>query len=671
MKKRLELMRSRTLSEGRKDGLPEAHSQEQPLSTQGNPMRGRNNVSGGNSALPSIQLSTKGKMSGPRNSSGLTIIRKIGHNIDYTSLRETTYGQILVGDTSELDKVRTSFKWRVFWREFLLHFFNPISAPIAMFLFPAALLKMKRLIPSFPCGSFLNVIETSGPYFIWVCYIFAIFRGYSESLWRSNLLLALAAVQYNARILLISLKYAMSKKLILNTILNEPSSAKAATYFQHLNIVTWLRPTSEFLDFHVASIAIEKGIDTSDSGNVVSRFATKEEALAMKQDILHCITGGGSVVKVDGIFEIRYLKDENCHELKVNSTKLITLIVLSESSHKKSLISYFTFLLGQVMWISALVLLYFGSTKCSEWVVNEVNGTNTTVGGITRVTCMATMAETPENLADLVLDSIFVAICSIFGFFYSNVVFIIFDTIVQDSSRRYRMLRRFDSLFAERVEVLTTGDKGSLPNIRSMKPIIVLDKAEKIRAFETMRALLKSLGKPQRFRGNVLIAYSMVINIILFMFAIIAFAIKTLPNEGFMRTINTISFFQTFAAIFGDRIILSLVAMMTILIGKTLVALIANGARTNEQVTFARKMLLDQRGMLLTHPNAYAPKEQVATAAELLISACDKLRLESELRPVTVIGLRADFGLIRIFGSAFSVAASVIAGVLSQVLAEK
>ena len=53
-------------------------------------------------------------------------------------------------------------------------------------------------------------------------------------------------------------------------------------------------------------------------------------------------------------------------------------------------------------------------------------------------------------------------------------------------------------------------------------------------------------------------------------------------------------------------------------------------------------------------------QNSVATAAELLISACDKLRLESELRPVTVIGLRADFGLIRIFGSAFSVAASVI-----------
>ena len=80
-------------------------------------------------------------------------------------------------------------------------------------------------------------------------------------------------------------------------------------------------------------------------------------------------------------------------------------------------------------------------------------------------------------------------------------------------------------------------------------------------------------------------------------------------------------------------------------------------------------MLLDQRDVLLTtKPKAFSPKEQVATAAELLISACDKLRLESELRPVTVLGLRADFGLIRIFGSAFSVAASVITGVLAQVL---
>ena len=124
-----------------------------------------------------------------------------------------------------------------------------------------------------------------------------------------------------------------------------------------------------------------------------------------------------------------------------------------------------------------------------------------------------------------------------------------------------------------------------------------------------MRALLKSLGKPQRFRGNVLIAYSMVINVILFMCAIIAFAIKTLPNGVSCALSILFRSSKHLQRFFGDKIILSLVAMMTILIGKTLVALIANGARTNEQVTFARKMLLDQQGMLLIHPNAYAPTE--------------------------------------------------------------
>ena len=121
-------MRSRTLSEGRKDGLPEAHSREQPLSTQDNPMMGRNNIRGRNSASPSIQLSTKGKMSGPQNSSGLTIIRKLGHNIDYTSLRETTYGQILVGDTSELDEYGQASNGECSGREFLLHFLFNLSA---------------------------------------------------------------------------------------------------------------------------------------------------------------------------------------------------------------------------------------------------------------------------------------------------------------------------------------------------------------------------------------------------------------------------------------------------------------------------------------------------------------------------------------------------------------
>ena len=136
--------------------------------------------------------------------------------------------------------------------------------------------------------------------------------GQCKVLRRSNLLLALAALQYNARIILISLKYALSKKsFMLKTLFDTPESAKAATYFKHMNIVAWLWPTSGVFDFHVTTLALEKGIDLRNSGNIVSRFATRDEALAMKQDVLHCVTGGSSVHEVDGLFEIHYRKDEN------------------------------------------------------------------------------------------------------------------------------------------------------------------------------------------------------------------------------------------------------------------------------------------------------------------------------------------------------------------------
>ena len=98
----------------------------------------------------------------------------------------------------------------------------------------------------------------------------------------------------------------------------------------------------------------------------------------------------------------------------------------------------------------------------------------------------------------------------------------------------------------------------------------MLDTAEKIAAFETTRAMLKSLGKPQRLRGNILIAYSTVINVVLFVFVMMAIALDTLPDEGVVGSIKSSTVFQTFADIFGDKIIMSLVTIMCIQIGKTL-----------------------------------------------------------------------------------------------------
>ena len=120
----------------------------------------------------------------------------------------------------------------------------------------------------------------------------------------------------------------------------------------------------------------------------------------------------------------------------------------------------------------ASLLLYGESTSCSEGYAGGVNGTtNATMGNkVSRFACLNMMAEKPEHRADVVLDYIFVVACAIVGFFYTNIILVIFDTVVQDSSRRYRALRRFDSLFAGRVEVLTTGDHSSLPHVRSMEP---------------------------------------------------------------------------------------------------------------------------------------------------------------------------------------------------------
>ena len=166
-------------------------------------------------------------------------------------------------------------------------------------------------------------------------------------------------------------------------------------------------------------------------------------------------------------------------------SKLITLIILSESSFKKGLISRTTFFMSAAIWISASLLLYGESTSCSEGYAGGVNGTtNATMGNkVSRFACLNMMAEKPEHRADVVLDYIFVAACTIFGFFYTNIILVIFDTVVQDSSRRYRALRRFDSLFAGRVE--DNRRPFLLASRRSMEPIIVLDTAEKIAAFET------------------------------------------------------------------------------------------------------------------------------------------------------------------------------------------
>ena len=75
-------------------------------------------------------ISAKDKYSGPLKRHKLSIMTKLGHNIDYTSARNVVRPNPC-GDTSELDKVRTSFKGSVLEGVAA----QPDLTPIAMFFY--------------------------------------------------------------------------------------------------------------------------------------------------------------------------------------------------------------------------------------------------------------------------------------------------------------------------------------------------------------------------------------------------------------------------------------------------------------------------------------------------------------------------------------------------------
>ena len=585
------------------------------------------------------------------------------YQFHYEAQSQNSRGQMFVGNTKALVRVQSKFKPRVFVRELLSHVFNPLLLPVIVWVNGIELSRKKMLLPSPRCG-IGYLLNFTLPYMIQLGYIHSFVRSFfAPELGRSDFMLLAASIYYYARCILIASKYALTPNVTIAKMYNAPETLSESEIVG-LNLMSWGTSDNNsddlllLLQYNLGLTATELGVDIR-TLCFKCVFPSKAHRDVAERDLHNALPP----ILTSGTVEKHIHREEGIHKefvLRVDCKGLVSTLWMEETKELNDRSSETLLVSVGLLLIQLVLFLFSFDVQCNPYS-SPKNSTNSTdaIRSLSQVECMMT-----APTFWLVLDIIFTIFSIICGFMYSYINIRLFGVVVDMSARRYKMLRRYDSLFAERIhfaenEVENMGGI-DFPYVKKSRPIILLNNPQNIRAYLDTRYLIKSLGKMYRIRGQVLVSFmvgSLGLGISL---ALIA---RILKNQGITSRLIEFS---------ADRFLSGTILVFSIVFFYFFRQYIMWGTLANEQTLFAQKMLLEQLAMLVEKTLGYKPgssqRESLENSSRLLEVAIRDLQVLFDIHPVTVLGFRADPGIYRLIGTVLSGIGSVI---VSQIIPQQ